>query len=164
MRPSWTSLTPSPPCFRAQPSTPASTKFSRTSRSRWAVPQCGVPVVSPSLHRHCPRSVTHLVLSPQDLWLPYFNVTTDITASAMRVHTDGKSPPENWGRSLAPPYLLTGTPKTLSLSPGRWWCPSAGDQQGSAPHRSLAISHVPGGDRDRSGMQSCNPPQCAHLL
>lgn len=26
----------------------------------------------------------------QDLWLPYFNVTTDITASAMRVHQDGK--------------------------------------------------------------------------
>uniref|UniRef100_A0A8C9ZPY8 lysophospholipase n=1 Tax=Sander lucioperca TaxID=283035 RepID=A0A8C9ZPY8_SANLU len=28
-------------------------------------------------------------LCPQDLWLPYFNVTTDITASAMRVHQDG---------------------------------------------------------------------------
>lgn len=26
----------------------------------------------------------------QDLWIPYFNITTDITASAMRVHTDGK--------------------------------------------------------------------------
>uniref|UniRef100_A0AAQ5ZLA1 lysophospholipase n=1 Tax=Amphiprion ocellaris TaxID=80972 RepID=A0AAQ5ZLA1_AMPOC len=25
----------------------------------------------------------------EDLWLPYFNVTTDITASSMRVHTDG---------------------------------------------------------------------------
>ncbi|KAM4643845.1 patatin-like phospholipase domain-containing protein 6 [Amazona ochrocephala] len=25
----------------------------------------------------------------EDLWLPYFNVTTDITASTMRVHTDG---------------------------------------------------------------------------
>uniref|UniRef100_A0A669CHD3 lysophospholipase n=1 Tax=Oreochromis niloticus TaxID=8128 RepID=A0A669CHD3_ORENI len=25
----------------------------------------------------------------EDLWLPYFNITTDITASAMRVHTDG---------------------------------------------------------------------------
>ncbi|XP_071245288.1 patatin-like phospholipase domain-containing protein 6 isoform X2 [Salvelinus alpinus] len=25
----------------------------------------------------------------EDLWLPYFNVTTDITASAMRVHQDG---------------------------------------------------------------------------
>nr|KAF6402108.1 patatin like phospholipase domain containing 6 [Rousettus aegyptiacus] len=25
----------------------------------------------------------------EDLWLPYFNVTTDITASAMRVHKDG---------------------------------------------------------------------------
>lgn len=27
--------------------------------------------------------------SPQDLWIPYFNITTDITASTMRVHTDG---------------------------------------------------------------------------
>ncbi|CDQ99933.1 unnamed protein product [Oncorhynchus mykiss] len=26
----------------------------------------------------------------EDLWLPYFNVTTDITASAMRVHQDGE--------------------------------------------------------------------------
>uniref|UniRef100_A0A673XZL6 lysophospholipase n=1 Tax=Salmo trutta TaxID=8032 RepID=A0A673XZL6_SALTR len=25
----------------------------------------------------------------EDLWIPYFNVTTDITASSMRVHTDG---------------------------------------------------------------------------
>lgn len=27
---------------------------------------------------------------PQDLWIPYFAITTDITASAMRVHTDGE--------------------------------------------------------------------------
>lgn len=27
--------------------------------------------------------------SLQDLWIPYFNITTDITASTMRVHTDG---------------------------------------------------------------------------
>lgn len=26
----------------------------------------------------------------QDLWIPYFNITTDISASAMRVHTDGR--------------------------------------------------------------------------
>lgn len=26
----------------------------------------------------------------QDLWIPYFTITTDITASTMRVHTDGK--------------------------------------------------------------------------
>uniref|UniRef100_A0A8C0YBF0 Patatin like phospholipase domain containing 7 n=1 Tax=Cyprinus carpio carpio TaxID=630221 RepID=A0A8C0YBF0_CYPCA len=25
----------------------------------------------------------------EDLWIPYFNITTDITASVMRVHTDG---------------------------------------------------------------------------
>lgn len=28
----------------------------------------------------------------EDLWIPYFNITTDITASKMRVHTSGKSP------------------------------------------------------------------------
>lgn len=27
----------------------------------------------------------------EDLWLPYFTVTTDITSSCMRVHTHGKS-------------------------------------------------------------------------
>lgn len=32
-------------------------------------------------------------LISQDLWLPYFNVTTDITASSMRVHKDGESRP-----------------------------------------------------------------------
>lgn len=26
----------------------------------------------------------------QDLWIPYFNITTDITNSTMRVHTDGE--------------------------------------------------------------------------
>lgn len=26
----------------------------------------------------------------EDLWLPYFTVTTDITASCMRIHTHGK--------------------------------------------------------------------------
>jgi lysophospholipid hydrolase len=26
----------------------------------------------------------------EDLWLPYFTVTTDITSSQMRVHTHGK--------------------------------------------------------------------------
>lgn len=26
----------------------------------------------------------------QDLWIPYFTITTDITASAMRVHMDGE--------------------------------------------------------------------------
>lgn len=29
-------------------------------------------------------------LCMQDLWIPYFNITTDITASTMRVHTDGR--------------------------------------------------------------------------
>lgn len=28
----------------------------------------------------------------EDLWIPYFNITTDITASKMRVHTSGKLP------------------------------------------------------------------------
>lgn len=29
----------------------------------------------------------------EDLWLPYFTVTTDITASCMRIHTHGKFHP-----------------------------------------------------------------------
>ncbi|KAI2664770.1 Patatin-like phospholipase domain-containing protein 7 [Labeo rohita] len=29
----------------------------------------------------------------EDLWIPYFNITTDITASSMRVHTDGTCVP-----------------------------------------------------------------------
>lgn len=31
----------------------------------------------------------------QDLWIPYFNITTDITASAMRAHTDGQRFPSD---------------------------------------------------------------------
>ncbi|XP_040013279.1 patatin-like phospholipase domain-containing protein 7a isoform X2 [Xiphias gladius] len=36
-------------------------------------------------------SISNVFKSKQieDLWIPYFNITTDITASAMRVHTDG---------------------------------------------------------------------------
>ncbi|KAF7658943.1 hypothetical protein LDENG_00005450 [Lucifuga dentata] len=36
-------------------------------------------------------SISNVFQSKQieDLWIPYFNITTDITASAMRVHTDG---------------------------------------------------------------------------
>ncbi|CAM4607259.1 unnamed protein product [Lepidochelys kempii] len=41
-----------------------------------------------------------------DLWLPYFNVTTDITASAMRVHKDAGSVWRNVRASASyPPYL-----------------------------------------------------------
>lgn len=36
----------------------------------------------------------------QDLWIPYFNITTDITASAMRVHTDGR------GAFMSPALVL----------------------------------------------------------
>ncbi|KAG2455689.1 PLPL7 protein, partial [Polypterus senegalus] len=37
-------------------------------------------------------SLSNLFKSKQieDLWIPYFNITTDITASTMRVHTDGE--------------------------------------------------------------------------
>ncbi|XP_051893440.1 patatin-like phospholipase domain-containing protein 7 [Pristis pectinata] len=37
------------------------------------------------------RSINNIFEDKQieDLWIPYFNITTDITASAMRVHTDG---------------------------------------------------------------------------
>uniref|UniRef100_A0A7N8XXL6 lysophospholipase n=1 Tax=Mastacembelus armatus TaxID=205130 RepID=A0A7N8XXL6_9TELE len=36
-------------------------------------------------------SISNVFKSKQieDLWIPYFNITTDITASSMRVHTDG---------------------------------------------------------------------------
>ena len=55
------------------------------------------------------------LLSPalplQDLWIPYFTITTDITASAMRVYTDGER-------------LVLGFP---SCSPRRAW--------GTAPTR-----------------------------
>ncbi|XP_055516324.1 patatin-like phospholipase domain-containing protein 7 isoform X1 [Leucoraja erinacea] len=37
------------------------------------------------------RSISNIFEDKQieDLWIPYFNITTDITASSMRVHTDG---------------------------------------------------------------------------
>ncbi|XP_054704311.1 patatin-like phospholipase domain-containing protein 7 isoform X2 [Grus americana] len=37
------------------------------------------------------NSINHIFKDKQieDLWIPYFTITTDITASAMRVHTDG---------------------------------------------------------------------------
>ncbi|XP_072563890.1 patatin-like phospholipase domain-containing protein 7 isoform X1 [Paramormyrops kingsleyae] len=48
----------------------------------------------------------------EDLWIPYFNITTDITASSMRVHTDGEPPfpsclcccllPSSWHAQLTP--------------------------------------------------------------
>ena len=38
----------------------------------------------------------------QDLWLPYFNVTTDITSSAMRVHKDGACPQAAQPQPLGP--------------------------------------------------------------
>ncbi|XP_039766185.1 patatin-like phospholipase domain-containing protein 6 isoform X3 [Ornithorhynchus anatinus] len=41
----------------------------------------------------------------EDLWLPYFNVTTDITASAMRVHKDGSVWRYVRASSSYPPYL-----------------------------------------------------------
>lgn len=49
---------------------------------------------SPWAYRVRELAVREDVLSPvpplQDLWIPYFTITTDITASAMRVHTDGE--------------------------------------------------------------------------
>lgn len=43
------------------------------------------------------RAVPLSPVLPQDLWLPYFAITTDISASAMRVHTDGERLPWAWG-------------------------------------------------------------------
>lgn len=44
----------------------------------------------------------------QDLWIPYFNITTDITASAMRVHTDGR-----WASRSPARHLLAPRPSSL---------------------------------------------------
>lgn len=50
-------------------------------------------------------SPTEPCLPSQDLWIPYFTITTDITASAMRVHTDGENlllgcgAPLTWGHA-----------------------------------------------------------------
>lgn len=72
---------------------------SRISRLRYVRP---LPLALLPLPRGFPPSST-LVLTPsQDLWLPYFNVTTDITASAMRVHKDGGCHPAK------PCYNLVG--------------------------------------------------------
>ncbi len=108
LKQSWTWPIPSPPCSLALPSTPASIKCSRTSKLRWGITvqnhfsssgRIYLPVQS-SLARTQEGHVSGKIivsfmtlkysLCPQDLWLPYFNVTTDITASAMRVHQDGK--------------------------------------------------------------------------
>lgn len=70
----------------------------------------------------CPHSVTHPILSPQDLWLPYFNVTTDITASTMRVHTDGKDSMEKFSGATTAPFVgtfLTSTPKRVAAPWGK---------------------------------------------
>lgn len=51
---------------------------------------CPSPTPGPAASSHgFPPSSTLVFTPSQDLWLPYFNVTTDITASAMRVHKDG---------------------------------------------------------------------------
>lgn len=47
------------------------------------------------------RSAPLSPVPPQDLWLPYFAITTDISASTMRVHTDGECLPRAQGR-IAP--------------------------------------------------------------
>ncbi|KAK4805909.1 hypothetical protein QYF61_021473 [Mycteria americana] len=70
----------------------------------------------------------------EDLWLPYFNVTTDITASAMRVHTDGKSSPGSQGSSPVPPH------------PPSWGPSSPAPQNGVAAPRGK-VRHVPRGGR-----------------
>lgn len=51
-----------------------------------------LPALPLMLPAGAPTPLPPWSLSPQDLWLPYFNVTTDITASAMRVHKDGECP------------------------------------------------------------------------
>lgn len=111
----WIWRIPSPPCFPVLPSTQASIRCFRTSKLRWEGRK-GIPGVLVcvrtftavinldilhifTLSLVCFKWVsrklavslsTFFNLCHQDLWLPYFNVTTDITASAMRVHQDGK--------------------------------------------------------------------------
>lgn len=56
----------------------------------------------------------------QDLWIPYFTITTDITASAMRVHRDGEcgmaSPLKSaWEASRSP--LILGICLTFEICP-----------------------------------------------
>uniref|UniRef100_A0A8C8FF28 lysophospholipase n=1 Tax=Oncorhynchus tshawytscha TaxID=74940 RepID=A0A8C8FF28_ONCTS len=55
----------------------------------WSKVTCSIlEGISLSTARHRITRLDH-IMSGHDLWLPYFNVTTDITASAMRVHQDG---------------------------------------------------------------------------
>lgn len=101
------------------------------------------PAPHPPTHQH-PHGVTHPILSSQDLWLPYFNVTTDITASAMRVHTDGKSSPGSWRNSPVPPR------------PPLWGPFSPAPQNGAAAPRGK-VCHVPRGGcilaRQKKGLE-----------
>ena len=61
-----------------------------------------MPAPPPPLPIGIPSPPGSRSLFLQDLWLPYFNVTTDITSSAMRVHKDGACPQRpnhhHWGR------------------------------------------------------------------
>jgi len=99
----WIWPTRSPPCSPALRSTPASATSSKANRLRWVRYRRGHrdnnELLSADL-RWCRRRkcimwsyYVHLcgrnILCMQDLRIPYFNITTDITASAMRVHTDG---------------------------------------------------------------------------
>ncbi|XP_076793628.1 patatin-like phospholipase domain-containing protein 7 isoform X3 [Arvicanthis niloticus] len=55
----------------------------------------------------------------EDLWLPYFAITTDITASAMRVHTDVQDK-DHKGQKKAPSWLAS-FPPDLFAAPGSLW-------------------------------------------
>ncbi|XP_035292255.1 patatin-like phospholipase domain-containing protein 7 isoform X1 [Anguilla anguilla] len=64
----------------------------------------------------------------EDMWIPYFNITTDITASTMRVHTDGPSfrpfdaarPISIFVIPLTAPVLSIILSFTLSLAGSLW--------------------------------------------
>uniref|UniRef100_A0A4W3GSD8 lysophospholipase n=1 Tax=Callorhinchus milii TaxID=7868 RepID=A0A4W3GSD8_CALMI len=65
--------------------------FNRTkTRTRWALGmEWGwMGVLNCGIYTRFQKGFANIQCC-KDLWIPYFNITTDITASAMRVHTDG---------------------------------------------------------------------------
>ena len=71
-----------------------------------------MPAPPPPLPIGVPSPPGSRSLFLQDLWLPYFNVTTDITSSAMRVHKDGACPQVAQPQPLGPfgEWVLGGQP------------------------------------------------------
>ncbi|KAB0400630.1 hypothetical protein E2I00_013672, partial [Balaenoptera physalus] len=97
-----------------------------------ALEEAGVPVDLPVLDLTYPvtsmftgsafnRSIHRVFQDKQieDLWLPYFNVTTDITASAMRVHKDGTG--TCWWTGATSTTCRVSEPPGLAGPPSSLW-------------------------------------------